>query len=155
MAPRLPPSGPRARPLHRAATGGEQGVSLPPLSPLLLPHLGPTRPAGSRSSLLQPEHRRVLCCRFEEALQEARQVDKLLSEAPADDCLEEKFPLLGVPVTVKEAFSLYGGFIFVSLQVLTCSPQWWVAVAGAWREVVSLSLVCSKLCLGFCVCVHL
>ncbi|XP_041340591.1 fatty-acid amide hydrolase 2 isoform X4 [Pyrgilauda ruficollis] len=46
--------------------------------------------------------------RFEEALQEARQVDKLLSEGPADDCLEEKFPLLGVPITVKEAFSLYG-----------------------------------------------
>ncbi|XP_071298975.1 fatty-acid amide hydrolase 2 isoform X4 [Agelaius tricolor] len=47
--------------------------------------------------------------RFEEALQEARQVDKLLSEGPGDDCLEEKFPLLGVPITVKEAFSLYGG----------------------------------------------
>ncbi|RMB98191.1 hypothetical protein DUI87_25094 [Hirundo rustica rustica] len=46
--------------------------------------------------------------RFEEALQEARQVDKLLSEGPGDDCLEEKFPLLGVPITVKEAFSLYG-----------------------------------------------
>ncbi|XP_062359043.1 fatty-acid amide hydrolase 2 isoform X1 [Cinclus cinclus] len=46
--------------------------------------------------------------RFEEALQEAQQVDKLLSEGPGDDCLEEKFPLLGVPITVKEAFSLYG-----------------------------------------------
>ncbi|NXL74471.1 FAAH2 hydrolase, partial [Leptocoma aspasia] len=46
--------------------------------------------------------------RFEEALQEARQVDKLLSEGPGDDCLEEKFPLLGVPITVKEAFSVYG-----------------------------------------------
>ncbi|XP_063026270.1 fatty-acid amide hydrolase 2 isoform X2 [Melospiza melodia melodia] len=46
--------------------------------------------------------------RFEEALQEARQVDKLLAESPGDDCLEEKFPLLGVPITVKEAFSLYG-----------------------------------------------
>lgn len=72
----------------------------------------------------------MLCCRFEEALQEARQVDKLLSEGPGDDCLEEKFPLLGVPITVKEAFSLYGGFVFVTLQVLMCSPQWWVAVAG-------------------------
>ncbi|XP_056347019.1 fatty-acid amide hydrolase 2 isoform X3 [Oenanthe melanoleuca] len=46
--------------------------------------------------------------RFEEALQEARQVDQLLSEGPGDDSLEEKFPLLGVPITVKEAFSLYG-----------------------------------------------
>lgn len=71
-----------------------------------------------------PEHLQVLCCRFEDALQEARQVDKLLSEGPADDCLEEKFPLLGVPITVKEAFSLYGGFIFLPLQVLMCSPEW-------------------------------
>ncbi|KAM8987555.1 fatty-acid amide hydrolase 2 isoform 3-T3 [Ara ararauna] len=47
--------------------------------------------------------------RFEEALQEARQVDQLLSESPGNDCLEEKFPLLGVPITVKEAFSLHGG----------------------------------------------
>ncbi|KAM6353045.1 LOW QUALITY PROTEIN: fatty-acid amide hydrolase 2 [Alca torda] len=46
--------------------------------------------------------------RFEEALQEAQQVDKLLSESPGDDYLEEKFPLLGVPITVKEAFSLHG-----------------------------------------------
>ncbi|XP_054070609.1 fatty-acid amide hydrolase 2 isoform X2 [Rissa tridactyla] len=46
--------------------------------------------------------------RFEEALQEARQVDKLLSESPGNDYLEEKFPLLGVPITVKEAFSLHG-----------------------------------------------
>ncbi|KAJ7418941.1 Fatty-acid amide hydrolase 2 [Willisornis vidua] len=46
--------------------------------------------------------------RFEEALQEARQVDKLLSEGPGDDYLEEKYPLLGVPITVKEAFSLHG-----------------------------------------------
>uniref|UniRef100_A0A8D2QH74 Fatty acid amide hydrolase 2 n=1 Tax=Zonotrichia albicollis TaxID=44394 RepID=A0A8D2QH74_ZONAL len=75
----------------------------------LLPHLGSTRPVGT--PLLSdpaPEHLRVLCCRFEEALQEARQVDKLLAEGPGDDCLEEKFPLLGVPITVKEAFSLYG-----------------------------------------------
>lgn len=120
----------------------------------LLQHLRSTRTAGT--PLLSdpvPEHRRVLCFRFEEALQEARQVDKLLSEGPGDDCLEEKFPLLGVPITVKEAFSLYGGFIFVPLQVLLCSPEWWVAVAGAWREV--LSLICAKLYLGFCICVKL
>ncbi|XP_069723964.1 fatty-acid amide hydrolase 2 [Phaenicophaeus curvirostris] len=46
--------------------------------------------------------------RFGEALQEAQQVDKLLAESPGDDYLEEKFPLLGVPITVKEAFSLHG-----------------------------------------------
>ncbi|NXT25908.1 FAAH2 hydrolase, partial [Syrrhaptes paradoxus] len=45
--------------------------------------------------------------RFEEALQEARQVDRLLAEGPGDEYLEQ-FPLLGVPITVKEAFSLHG-----------------------------------------------
>uniref|UniRef100_A0A8C6Z3H0 Fatty acid amide hydrolase 2 n=1 Tax=Nothoprocta perdicaria TaxID=30464 RepID=A0A8C6Z3H0_NOTPE len=48
--------------------------------------------------------------RFEEALEEARQVDKLLAEGPADAdaALEERLPFLGVPVTVKEAFALQG-----------------------------------------------
>lgn len=96
----------------------------------------------------------MLCRRFEEALQEARQVDKLLSEGPGDDCLEEKFPLLGVPITVKEAFSLYGGFIFVPLRALMWSPEW-MGVSDAWREVVSLFLLCTKSCLGFCICVCL
>ncbi|XP_015715717.1 fatty-acid amide hydrolase 2 [Coturnix japonica] len=45
--------------------------------------------------------------RFEEALQEARQVDQLLAEGRADDSLD-KYPFLGVPFTVKEAFSLHG-----------------------------------------------
>lgn len=58
--------------------------------------------------------------RFEEALQEARQVDKLLAEGPGDEYLEEKFPFLGVPITVKEAFSLHGGFP-PSPQPLACS----------------------------------
>lgn len=47
--------------------------------------------------------------RFEDALQEARQVDRLLAEGRIDDSLE-KYPFLGVPFTVKEAFSLHGGF---------------------------------------------
>ncbi|KAJ6663255.1 hypothetical protein lerEdw1_010391 [Lerista edwardsae] len=47
--------------------------------------------------------------RFEEALQEARQVDQLLSEGHDDEeSLQKKFPFLGVPVTVKEAFALHG-----------------------------------------------
>lgn len=45
--------------------------------------------------------------RFEDALQEARQVDRLLAEGRIDDSLE-KYPFLGVPFTVKEAFSLHG-----------------------------------------------
>lgn len=51
----------------------------------------------------------LVCHRFEEALQEARQVDQLLAEGRTDDSLE-KYPFLGVPFTVKEAFSLHGGF---------------------------------------------
>ncbi|XP_058052546.1 fatty-acid amide hydrolase 2 [Ahaetulla prasina] len=47
--------------------------------------------------------------RFEAALQEAKVVDQLLSDGQEDEeSLQKKFPLLGVPVTVKEAFALYG-----------------------------------------------
>ncbi|XP_038272946.1 fatty-acid amide hydrolase 2 isoform X2 [Dermochelys coriacea] len=47
--------------------------------------------------------------RFDAALQEAHHVDKLLSEGHGDeDSLQEKFPFLGVPFTVKEAFALHG-----------------------------------------------
>ncbi|XP_007422714.2 fatty-acid amide hydrolase 2 [Python bivittatus] len=47
--------------------------------------------------------------RFEAALQEAQAIDQLLSEGQEDEeSLQKKFPLLGVPVTIKEAFSLHG-----------------------------------------------
>ncbi|XP_013919706.1 PREDICTED: fatty-acid amide hydrolase 2 [Thamnophis sirtalis] len=47
--------------------------------------------------------------RFEAALQEAQVVDQLLSDGQEDEeSLQKKFPLLGIPVTVKEAFALYG-----------------------------------------------
>ncbi|XP_026509721.1 fatty-acid amide hydrolase 2 [Terrapene carolina triunguis] len=52
----------------------------------------------------------VVKARFDAALQEAHHVDKLLSEGHGDeDSLQEKFPFLGVPFTVKEAFALHGG----------------------------------------------
>ncbi|KAH1164941.1 fatty-acid amide hydrolase 2 isoform X1 [Mauremys mutica] len=51
----------------------------------------------------------VVKARFDAALQEAHHVDKLLSEGHGDeDSLQEKFPFLGVPFTVKEAFALHG-----------------------------------------------
>ncbi|XP_050821483.1 fatty-acid amide hydrolase 2 isoform X1 [Gopherus flavomarginatus] len=51
----------------------------------------------------------VVKSRFDAALQEAHHVDKLLSEGHGDeDSLQEKFPFLGVPFTVKEAFALHG-----------------------------------------------
>ncbi|XP_015282018.1 PREDICTED: fatty-acid amide hydrolase 2 [Gekko japonicus] len=47
--------------------------------------------------------------RFEAALQEAHEVDKLLAEGHDDEeSLREKFPYLGVPVSIKEAFALHG-----------------------------------------------
>ncbi|XP_036883888.1 fatty-acid amide hydrolase 2 [Sturnira hondurensis] len=47
--------------------------------------------------------------RFEEAKKEAHAVDKKLAEKQEDDAsLEKKWPFLGVPLTVKEAFQLEG-----------------------------------------------
>ncbi|XP_068611727.1 fatty-acid amide hydrolase 2-A-like [Brachionichthys hirsutus] len=47
--------------------------------------------------------------RFDSALQEAAQVDKLIEEeTDGEEVLEERLPLLGVPLSVKEYFSLQG-----------------------------------------------
>ncbi|XP_014062519.2 fatty-acid amide hydrolase 2-A [Salmo salar] len=47
--------------------------------------------------------------RFAAALLEAAQVDKLIEEETGgEDVLEDRLPLLGVPLTVKEAFALQG-----------------------------------------------
>lgn len=47
--------------------------------------------------------------RFSAALQEAAQVDKLIEEETGgEDVLEDRLPLLGVPISVKEAFALQG-----------------------------------------------
>lgn len=47
--------------------------------------------------------------RFSTALQEAALVDKLIEEeSGGEDVLEDRLPLLGVPLSVKESFSLQG-----------------------------------------------
>ncbi|XP_030635839.1 fatty-acid amide hydrolase 2-B [Chanos chanos] len=47
--------------------------------------------------------------RFSTALHEAAQVDKLIEEEMGgEDVLEDRLPLLGVPITIKEAFALQG-----------------------------------------------
>ncbi|XP_049423477.1 fatty-acid amide hydrolase 2-B [Epinephelus fuscoguttatus] len=47
--------------------------------------------------------------RFDAALQEATQVDKLIEEETGgEEVLEDRLPLLGVPLSVKESFSLQG-----------------------------------------------
>lgn len=52
--------------------------------------------------------------RFEEAKKEAHAVDIKLAEKQEDDAtLEKKWPFLGVPLTVKEAFQLQGMFLCI------------------------------------------
>ncbi|XP_034712452.1 fatty-acid amide hydrolase 2-B [Etheostoma cragini] len=47
--------------------------------------------------------------RFDAALQEATQVDKLIEEETGgEEVLEDRLPLLGVPLSVKESFALQG-----------------------------------------------
>ncbi|XP_008321624.1 fatty-acid amide hydrolase 2-B [Cynoglossus semilaevis] len=47
--------------------------------------------------------------RFAAALQEATQVDKLIEEEKGgEDVLEDRLPLLGVPVSIKESFAVQG-----------------------------------------------
>lgn len=50
-----------------------------------------------------------LAGRFDSALQEAAQVDKLIEEETGgEEVLEDRLPLLGVPLSVKESFALQG-----------------------------------------------
>ncbi|XP_078132397.1 fatty-acid amide hydrolase 2-B [Sander vitreus] len=47
--------------------------------------------------------------RFDAALQEATQVDKLIEEETGgEEVLEDRLPLLGVPISIKESFALQG-----------------------------------------------
>ena len=47
--------------------------------------------------------------RFHEAVREAEEVDRILDSGDIDDRYsEENAPLLGVPLSVKEAFALKG-----------------------------------------------
>ena len=51
----------------------------------------------------------LLLCRFDAALQEAGEADKLIvEEMGGEKVLEDRLPLLGVPLSVKEAFALQG-----------------------------------------------
>lgn len=49
-----------------------------------------------------------LSLRFSSALLEAAQADKKIEEKGGEDVLKHQFPLLGVPISVKESFSLQG-----------------------------------------------
>ncbi|XP_063793060.1 fatty-acid amide hydrolase 2 [Pseudophryne corroboree] len=63
----------------------------------------------SRIREVNPALNALVCDRFDDALREARAVDDLVSSRTEDEAtLKDKYPLLGVPLTVKEAFALEG-----------------------------------------------
>ncbi|KAM4021272.1 fatty-acid amide hydrolase 2 [Anomaloglossus baeobatrachus] len=63
----------------------------------------------SRIREVNPTINALVHDRFDEALREARAVDDLVSSGTQDQAtLKENYPLLGVPLTVKEAFALQG-----------------------------------------------
>ncbi|XP_053329754.1 fatty-acid amide hydrolase 2 isoform X2 [Spea bombifrons] len=62
-----------------------------------------------RIQQVNPVLNAMVCDRFAEALNEARIVDDLVSSGTMDnETLRDKYPLLGIPFTVKEAFALKG-----------------------------------------------
>ncbi|XP_075429207.1 fatty-acid amide hydrolase 2 [Ascaphus truei] len=63
----------------------------------------------SRIREVNPALNALVSERFDDALREAQSVDDLVSAGTEDvETLRDKFPLLGVPFTVKEAFALEG-----------------------------------------------
>ncbi|KAM8952840.1 fatty-acid amide hydrolase 2 [Pelodytes ibericus] len=63
----------------------------------------------SRIEQVNPVLNAVVCERFAQALHEAQCVDELVASGSMDvETLRNNYPLLGVPLTVKEAFSLQG-----------------------------------------------
>ncbi|XP_075691740.1 fatty-acid amide hydrolase 2 [Rhinoderma darwinii] len=63
----------------------------------------------SRIREVNPTINALVYDRFDEALREAKAVDDLVSSGTQDEAtLKETYPLLGVPLTVKEAFALQG-----------------------------------------------
>lgn len=84
-----------------------------------------------------------LTVRFDAALQEAAQVDKLIEEETGgEEVLEDRLPLLGVPLSVKESFALQG-------KLSSSAPEAPAAVGpNSQREFLKqrVHIVCSDLC---------
>lgn len=87
----------------------------------------------------------VIKDRFDAALQEAAQVDKLIEEETGgEEVLEDRLPLLGVPLSVKESFALQGipltgGLIFRkdAISIVDCPSVAQLKRAGAIPLVVT------------------
>lgn len=86
-----------------------------------------------------------LTVRFDAALQEAAQVDKLIEEETGgEEVLEDRLPLLGVPLSVKESFALQG-------KLSSSAPEAPAAVGpNSQREFLKqrVHIVCSDVLLG-------
>lgn len=62
-----------------------------------------------RARLVNSDCNFIVADRFQEALQEARNVDKILNDRViAEKFSEQNAPFLGVPASIKEAFALKG-----------------------------------------------
>lgn len=62
-----------------------------------------------RARLVNSDCNFIVADRFQEALQEARNVDKILNDRViAEKFSEQNAPFLGVPTSIKEAFALKG-----------------------------------------------
>uniref|UniRef100_A0A8D0C3E3 Fatty acid amide hydrolase 2 n=1 Tax=Salvator merianae TaxID=96440 RepID=A0A8D0C3E3_SALMN len=107
-----------------------------------------------RINQVNPLVNAVVKDRFEAALQEAHQVDQLLSEGHDDEeSLQEKFPFLGVPITIKEAFELHGlpntSGLVNRLNVIATSDA---AVVSRVKQAGTIPLGvtnCSELCMWY------
>ncbi|KAM6959622.1 fatty-acid amide hydrolase 2-A-like [Tautogolabrus adspersus] len=90
--------------------------------------------------------------RFDAALQEAAMVDKLIEEETGgEEVLEDRLPLLGVPLSVKQSYALQGmphtGGLFSRKDVVAtvdAPPVAWLKRAGAIPMGVTN---CSELCM--------
>ena len=68
----------------------------------------------ARVTQVAPYVNAIIADRFDEALAEAKQLDKELDESPNDERFSEgNKPFLGVPLSVKEAFAVTGELVII------------------------------------------
>ena len=69
-----------------------------------------------RTKELTPIINAVIVTRFDEAIEDARKIDKLLESGKdlPEEYSEDKAPFLGVPFTAKEAFAITGLFVAIA-----------------------------------------
>lgn len=108
----------------------------------------------SRIREVNPALNALVWDRFEEALCEARAVDDLVASKAEDEAtIKHKYPLLGVPVTVKEAFALQGmpqSSGLISRQALRSTTDATVVSRLKAAGAIPLGVTnCSELCMWY------